>query len=80
VEEKWRNFEQNFENSEQNSAKPIAKEVTDIAEASKNPRNTLTWTIDARNEIHSRSNPIKRPNNGEFQAIFSTLTCQQSHK
>uniref|UniRef100_A0A7C8YV23 Uncharacterized protein n=1 Tax=Opuntia streptacantha TaxID=393608 RepID=A0A7C8YV23_OPUST len=44
-----------------------------IAKASQNSWDTLTRTINARDEIHPGANPIKRSNNGELKTIFGTL-------
>jgi len=48
---------------------------TYIAETSQHSWDTLTRTIDARDEVHPRAYPIERSHNGELKTIFGTLSC-----
>jgi hypothetical protein len=51
-----------------------------IAEASQHPRYTFTWSINSRNKVHARANPVERPHNCKLKVILSSLSCENKKR
>jgi hypothetical protein len=47
-----------------------------IAEASQHPGYTFAWSINSRNEVHARANPVEWPHNCKLKVILSSLSCK----